>query len=274
MSRVLKTLALSVSLLVGQQALAQTVPEPQPVPYPATGIPAPTTSGNSGLLLTIYDITNTASLTLYTGLNFLDILPGSTNMTSPDGFVLDFGTVQGFDTLVANASAGLSSLRYAVYAGDNLGAVADTALATTSALGSSPTILNSAVTSALGAIQSLTATMNSTSGCTANPCTNVDAQPALSGTYLASASIAPTASVGTALGFYLLDVTGSAFGSGADELRYQNSPTSFGQWLLSSTGNLKYSIGSVATVVPVPAAIWLLLSGLGGIGVLGRRRTA
>lgn len=38
------------------------------------------------------------------------------------------------------------------------------------------------------------------------------------------------------------------------------------QWLLSETGLLSYS------VVPLPAALWLLLTGLAGFGIVSRRR--
>jgi len=38
------------------------------------------------------------------------------------------------------------------------------------------------------------------------------------------------------------------------------------QWLLSETGLLSYS------VVPLPAAVWLLLTGLAGFGIVSRRR--
>jgi hypothetical protein len=49
-----------------------------------------------------------------------------------------------------------------------------------------------------------------------------------------------------------------------------NNSTGAGLWTLSGDGVLSYSLAG--TQVPLPAAVWLMLSGLTGLGVMGRRR--
>jgi hypothetical protein len=82
--------------------------------------------------------------------------------------------------------------------------------------------------------------------------------------------------VGSALSFWLLTST-SEFGFDDATLTQYKNGSGIGEWLLANVAgtnnyHLTYQIPGGSTV-PLPAAAWLLLSGLAGLGVVGRRRS-
>ncbi len=75
----------------------------------------------------------------------------------------------------------------------------------------------------------------------------------------------------TAVSFY--DVTTTAAHK-AVITQYANA-TGAGYWFLSSSGDLTYNVPTAGVApVPLPAAVWLLGSGLLGLAGIGRRRSA
>jgi hypothetical protein len=77
--------------------------------------------------------------------------------------------------------------------------------------------------------------------------------------------------VGTALNFFNTLKSGR---SGVTNTEYANS-TGNGFWFLSASGDLTWNVPtSGGAPVPVPAAVWLFMSGLAGLGAIGRRRVA
>jgi len=112
------------------------------------------------------------------------------------------------------------------------------------------------------------------SACGADPV--CPAATANDGTYAGQASwgdlsvqlpFSAAGSIGQALSFYsLTQNTASRIRPSDDAVVSLAAPGA--TWLLDANGNLNYS------VVPVPAAIWMLISGLLGFGVISRRKQA
>ncbi len=272
MKTFIKALAATAVLAMGSVgALAQTVP-PQPAPGP---IPLPST-GNGGLVVVIWDAVRGVSLTQYLGLTLDELLPTGTNMLQP-GFTLDFGVLGQYASLFGPSAQ--SDIQYMVLAADSTGGTfSGRRVLTTAALGSSyPTTSNPRTRDAASAVFNFLSNAN---GCNAQtPCiaTNILEATYAGGTnfgaFVGSQLLASSAAtVGQALGFYLLSSTTTATTNAVIDV-YRTAAGAFAQWLLGTDGRLVYSVPG-DTVVPLPAAVWLLLSGLLGVGTIGRRRVA
>jgi hypothetical protein len=196
--------------------------------------------------------------------------------TAPVGtgnvFQLNFGQISGFTGSGALFnSANAATTNYMVLDGISGGEGQEEFQATAAA---TPGTKNSAVNGAIINIQSEIADwkgaaptsgdLTDTSGAAIYA---VKTGPLNGGTIITGQNFA--GSLGTALGFYDVTTT-SAYK--AVITPYANS-TGAGYWFLSTSGDLTWNVPtSVTSAVPLPAAVWLLGSGLLGMAGIARRR--
>jgi hypothetical protein len=230
-----------------------------------------TTTGNSSLFVTAYDAVLGASIVKDLGLNYADFLEAA--VTPDTGSVLNFTLDMSVFTSVGSNP---NDIRWSVYAADGSGNFAAREVLTTAALDlGTITGINSHVTGAITAANGVYAQWNTACGAAAETCIGTNNSSTYFGGFgedLNNGVLFPTSgALGTALGFYSLRASTPGAGDPLVSAQYANS-SSFAQWLLDANGNLTYSIA--AAPVPLPAALWLLLSGIAGVGVIGRRKAA
>jgi hypothetical protein len=112
--------------------------------------------------------------------------------------------------------------------------------------------------------------IDTTGGATNNTGTNTNWTDTLANGFKSQ----PTSStVGSALNMYELDKNGQITGSKSAKVTEIGNAQGAGFWFLdASTGDLSWNVLASTSPVPLPAAAWLLLSGLAGLGAVGRRR--
>jgi hypothetical protein len=251
-------------------ATSVTPPASGPVPVPGT-VPG-------GLIVEAWDATTGTSLTEWLGGDISTF--GAPSATPAGGETLDYGVLGGASTwssVFTSAEIAAGNVTFTVSAANDVTPSAAIVDATLSQIG---TIRNSAV-NAIGQAQNtgIPAVLNAASGCNnVNPCVALNTSaPGYAVTYfganldgLATGNSAAGVVGGSSVGFYQLTATGGSSVAAVTPVAFGNA-SGAATWTLSASGDLVYSVPG-STAVPLPAAIWLLGSGLLGLAGIGRRK--
>ncbi len=279
----LKSIATAVGLiLAGTSAHAQlaapTLPNTAPL---GTG----TASNGNGLLLAVWDTAGSESEVVNLGYNYSQLTAASGNLapTGPNaafssvallpgggsGLQLNFGTINGFtDGLFSSTS---STLQFGVYAVQNGVPGAEGFEATASAApitfaygGVGTLVLNVQTEIAnWAAVAPPSGNLEDTTGKTTTAVSNT---AALNNGQLVT-GWQFSGALNTAVAFYNVTTTSL-------HKSVVTADSATGYFYLSSAGDLTYNVPVAGAPVPVPAAVWLLGSGLLGLAGISRRRIA
>lgn len=256
--KALFTKLLPAAALVLGSSMALAVPVINPTSIVASEVDGGNDDGR--LVFVAFDSTRQVSVVQALGLTISSFDAASTGN-------LEFGQVGSWSTLFSGSAS--SDILWGVFALDTNGAANTagnrTVLGTTDLANVSFTDTQVVQTgTSLGGYASIIAGLNP-SIATSNSDPNYVGGFSFSG-FATSSSSAFWDNAGDSQYFYKA-TRGSSLGTGQAIKSYYA-----GLFTLSETGFLNYVVAT--SEVPLPAAVWLLLSGLSGLGVVGRRRAA
>ena len=278
MKLILKPLAAAITLaLASVSAHAALAPPTQTLASP------PTTQ--TGLYLAVYDSAgnNSEIVNLSYDQSAITAASGAltpnsatspfVSTTAPTGtgnvLQLNFGQISGFGSLFTSANA--ATTNFMVIDGISGSAGNEQFQATSAstpitAYGGVGTVISSIQTE-IAAWQASAPNSGDVKDTTGTQTYSVKTGPLLGGTLITGQNFA--GSVGSALGFY--DVTTTS--AHKDVVTPYANSTGAGYWFLSTSGDLTWNVPTAGTApVPLPAAVWLLGSGLLGMAGIARRR--
>jgi hypothetical protein len=261
------------ALLLSAQGFAQfpTIPADTAPDGTWPDASSPAGAGNGGVIVSAWDVVRGVSLVQYVGLKYNDIVPA--NMEPAAGGTLNFGVLDKWTSTFGASDP--ANIQYNVTAAsvDN-GLLSGRQLLVTGLVGGIGSVLNLSVAGAALASFNYVNTSGIAPGCgMVNSCVaTASTQPQYAGASYWGSRLAgqlpfvTTASVGVALGFYELVPTSNNPALLANQHQYGNA-SGFGTWLVGTNGLTTYSIPGPGQV-PLPAVVWLLLSGLAGFGAI------
>ncbi len=262
--------AIGVALLgaVSVPAFATSVTPPASGPTPVPGLT------NGGLIVEVWDTVSGTSMSEWLGGDY-----GTVGPTSAAAGTLDYGVLGGsstFNSLFSSSEIAAGNVNFMVTAVNDVKPSQPQAAVTVASIG---TVTGNALGTFSSSINTgIAAIMNGVTACNnVNPCTATSTgSPGYAANYLGVSSIGGASTAGTAggaaLDFYnLANTTGSAKNPVQTTQYLSATGGGAATWTLSATGDLVYAVPGVSAV-PLPAAVWLLGSGLLGLAGIGRRK--